>query len=159
MQSFEYSNAPEQGIDAFQHRHNKALHPTAYSSAHYGRSSLRSLCFRRRVSLVVVLLRLLDGNLQGKSTPEFRRTFVGGGSRLWRWSLRAHGLKYLGAAMRAAFSVYEYSFSAVCFACGSNSLLLRGSRQLSSWRLQRPNTGLTRLCPRPPCMVERVVRW
>jgi len=33
------------------HQHNKALHPTAYS---FVRSSLR---FRRRVSLVVVLLR------------------------------------------------------------------------------------------------------
>jgi hypothetical protein len=35
-----------------QHRHNKALHPTAYSFAR--RSS--SLRFRRRVSLVVLLL-------------------------------------------------------------------------------------------------------
>ena len=39
-----------------QQRPNKALHPTAYS---FVRSSLR---FRRRVSLVVVLLRLRDGN-------------------------------------------------------------------------------------------------
>ncbi len=40
-----------------QQQHNKALHPTAYS-LRFGRSSLRS-GFRRRVSLVVVSLRLL----------------------------------------------------------------------------------------------------
>ena len=39
-----------------QHRQNKALHPTAYSFVPYARASLRSLRFRRRVSLVVVLL-------------------------------------------------------------------------------------------------------
>ena len=36
-------------------QHNKALHPTAYSFVPCARSSLRSLRFRRRVSLVVVL--------------------------------------------------------------------------------------------------------
>jgi hypothetical protein len=54
----------------FQQQHNKALHPTAYSSV---RSSLR---FRRRVSLVVVPVRPLDGNPKDKSTPEFRRAFA-----------------------------------------------------------------------------------
>jgi len=38
-------------------QHNKALHPTAYSSVPFARASLRSLRFRRRVSLVVVLMR------------------------------------------------------------------------------------------------------
>ena len=37
-----------------QRQHNKALHPTAYSSVPFARASLRSLRFRRRVSLVVV---------------------------------------------------------------------------------------------------------
>jgi hypothetical protein len=36
-----------------QQQQNKALHPTAYSFVRCGRSSLRSLRFRRRVSLVV----------------------------------------------------------------------------------------------------------
>ena len=42
------------GRAAKQQRHNKALHPTAYSFVPFARSSLRSLRFRRRVSLVVV---------------------------------------------------------------------------------------------------------
>jgi hypothetical protein len=40
----------------YQQQHNKTLHPTAYSFVRYGRSSLRSLRFRRRVSLVVIPL-------------------------------------------------------------------------------------------------------
>ena len=36
-----------------QQRQNKALHPTAYSFVSFARASLRSLRFRRRVSLVV----------------------------------------------------------------------------------------------------------
>ena len=47
-------------IPASQLRHNKALHPTAYSFVPYARASLRSLRFRRRVSLVVRRLRLLN---------------------------------------------------------------------------------------------------
>ena len=49
--------ARQAAIQASEQRPNKALHPTAYSSVRFGRSSLRSLRFRRRVSLVVSLLR------------------------------------------------------------------------------------------------------
>jgi len=51
------SVARQAAVQTHQQRPNKALHPTAYSSARYGRSSLRSLRFRRRVSLVVLSLR------------------------------------------------------------------------------------------------------
>ena len=40
-----------------QQQANKALHPTAYSFVPFARASLRSLRFRRRVSLVVVTMR------------------------------------------------------------------------------------------------------
>jgi hypothetical protein len=43
--------------ETHQQRANKALHPTAYSSVPFARASLRSLRFRRRVSLVVISLR------------------------------------------------------------------------------------------------------
>ena len=38
-------------------QHNQALHPTAYSLRSFARASLRRSGFRRRVSLVVLLLR------------------------------------------------------------------------------------------------------
>ncbi len=54
---------------AKQHRPNKALHPTAYSFVPFARSSLRSLRFRRRVSLVVVWQRAALCSCALLSTP------------------------------------------------------------------------------------------
>ncbi len=108
-----------------QHWPNKALHPTAYSFVPFARASLRSLRFRRRVSLIVVLLRLLNGNPVSKSTPELRRTF-----RRWLLALVLSAsrtrLKVLWCCYALRVLVHEYSCGAVCFACRSSSSLWRG---------------------------------
>ena len=51
-------------------RANKALHPTAYSFVPYARASLRSLRFRRRVSLIVRRLARSFDAIYGKIALE-----------------------------------------------------------------------------------------
>ena len=86
-----------------QQQANKALHPTAYSFVPSARSSLRSLRFRRRVSLVVSPLRKMllsprAGNapklahLVGGSTVEFDRTQVLGLAKGFALHLCGRGL-------------------------------------------------------------------
>ena len=56
-----------------QPQHNKALHPTAYSSVPCARASLRSLRFRRRVSLVVAAQRAALQKLRHQKARLFHR--------------------------------------------------------------------------------------
>jgi hypothetical protein len=59
-----YFVARQAAAETHQQQHNKALHPTAYSFVPFARASLRSLRFRRRVSLVVRPVRAAWSRLQ-----------------------------------------------------------------------------------------------